>query len=404
MASIIRHRDQGEIIFTEPTPIELVEFQQTLDEPHGWIAYSAVFGLVPYTEEGPVILAPTAFNRTLREQDAHAIPIYHNHQKADFPIAANGGNWTDNKGLQYKALVDSEHPLSVEVYKAVKSGRINQHSIGFGPPWKVSTDKATGYPKYTEVYLDHHSVVNKGANPATITVETFGADNGELIEWGALPYQNLPLADTARAWDASGAAKRVKAWAGDDMGKYAKAFMWVDSEKKENVTAYKLGYADIIDGKLTAIPRGIFAIAAVLKGARGGVDIPESDISKIKAHVKKYYNKMDREVPWHFEGKSVILLSEDELSALVTERIDNAFRNAGIETAFRTLPETAPPETASPTDHLAKRHKAGAAGASDRSRRQFVADLQETKKLLETRNVKNKARRRAGSRGNRRGS
>jgi hypothetical protein len=41
---------------------------------------------------------------------------------------------------------------------------------------------------------------------------------------------------------------------------------------KENFTAYKLLIADVIDGRLQAVPRAVMAAAAITQGSRGGID------------------------------------------------------------------------------------------------------------------------------------
>jgi hypothetical protein len=115
------------------------------------------------------------------------------------------------------------------------------------------------------------------------------------------PFQDLPLADPERHWDADEAEKRVREWAGatdKPNEKYRQAFVWYDENRPDKFTAHKLPIADVIDGKLMAVPRAIVAAAAVLDGARGGVDIPEDDIEKAKAHIAKYYAKMGEKPPW----------------------------------------------------------------------------------------------------------
>ena len=82
-----------------------------------------------------------------------------------------------------------------------------------------------------------------------------------------------------------------------DWDLYAKAFLWVDPENREQVGGYKLGFADVVDGELVAVPRGLMTAAAVLAGARGGVDIPEADREGVVRVLSRYYEKMDREVP-----------------------------------------------------------------------------------------------------------
>jgi hypothetical protein len=63
-------------------------------------------------------------------------------------------------------------------------------------------------------------------------------------------------------------------------------------------TGYKLPIADVIDGKLKAVPRAALAAAQVLHGARGGVDLPAKDVSAVKPHIERYYGKMGDEAPF----------------------------------------------------------------------------------------------------------
>src|SRR5690348_2425874 len=105
-------------------------------------------------------------------------------------------------------------------------------------------------------------------------------------------FQDYPLADRDREWDGAQAEKRVRKWAGaedEPNEKYRDAHVWYDNESKENFTAYKLLIADVINGRLTAIPRGIMAAGGIVQGARGGVDLPKSDIPRVKSHLAKYY-------------------------------------------------------------------------------------------------------------------
>ena len=114
-------------------------------------------------------------------------------------------------------------------------------------------------------------------------------------------FQDLPLADEDRAWDGDAAESRVREWAGAQDGpnaKYRDAHVWYDGDAADNFTSYKLLIADVIDGKLTAVPRGIMAAGGIMQGSRGGVDLPKGDVDRVKAHLARYYAKMDRTAPW----------------------------------------------------------------------------------------------------------
>lgn len=115
------------------------------------------------------------------------------------------------------------------------------------------------------------------------------------------PFQDLPLADREREWDGDAAETRVRRWADAEdrpNAKYRDAHVWYDADQRDNFGSYKLLVADVIDGRLTAVPRGVMAAGAVMQGARGGVDLPEKDIDRVKSHLAKYYAKMNDTAPW----------------------------------------------------------------------------------------------------------
>jgi hypothetical protein len=114
-------------------------------------------------------------------------------------------------------------------------------------------------------------------------------------------FQDLPLADRDRPWDGDAADKRVREWAEateEPDARYRDAHVWYDADNKDQFGAYKLLIADVIDGRLMAVPRGIMAAGNVMQGARGGVDLPKADIDRVKSHLAKYYDKMGDTAPW----------------------------------------------------------------------------------------------------------
>jgi hypothetical protein len=118
-------------------------------------------------------------------------------------------------------------------------------------------------------------------------------------------FQDLPLADRDRKWDGDAAEARVRAWASADERpneRYRDAHVWYDADDKDEFGAYKLLIADVVDGRLRAVPRAIMAAAGVVQGARGGVDLPERDIDRVRSHLAKYYAKMGDTAPWERAG------------------------------------------------------------------------------------------------------
>ena len=114
-------------------------------------------------------------------------------------------------------------------------------------------------------------------------------------------FGDFPLADRDREWDADAADRRVREWASatdEPNAKYRDAHVWYDADAKENFTAYKLLIADVIDGRLYAVPRAVMAAGNVMQGGRGGVDLPAKDVDRVKSHLAKYYAKADDTAPW----------------------------------------------------------------------------------------------------------
>ncbi len=114
-------------------------------------------------------------------------------------------------------------------------------------------------------------------------------------------FQDLPLADRDREWDGDAAEKRVRKWADaedEPNQKYRDAHVWYDGDNKAQFHRLHLLIADVVGGKLEAVPRGVMAAGGIMNGARGGVDLPKDDIDRVKSHLAKYYKKMGEAPPW----------------------------------------------------------------------------------------------------------
>jgi hypothetical protein len=114
-------------------------------------------------------------------------------------------------------------------------------------------------------------------------------------------FHDFPLADRGRRWDGDAAEKRVRRWAGaqdEPNAKYRDAHVWYDARTKDQFGSYKLLVADVIGNELKAVPRAIMAAGAIMQGGRGGIDLPQKDIPRVKSHLAKYYRAMGDEPPW----------------------------------------------------------------------------------------------------------
>ena len=252
--------------------------------------YAAVFG---NKDLGNDIIDPGAFKKTINERKN--VPLLWYHQPPEV-LGLVFEMEEDNKGLKSRSQINLDTQLGREKFSLIRQGAIKGMSIGF-EAIKEAWDGTVRRLK--EIRLWEISLVTFPMNPlAQVT-------NIKAV----VPFQDLPLADKDREWDAGEARKRLADWAGDDMDKYRKGFLWYDEENADNLTAYKLPIADVIDGRLYAVPRAIIAAAAAIQGARGGVDIPASDVPGVKNHVEKYYKKMDMTPPW----KSTLFIPEPSL-------------------------------------------------------------------------------------------
>ncbi len=115
-----------------------------------------------------------------------------------------------------------------------------------------------------------------------------------MPKWVVAAARNLPIADTDRAWDGPGTRRRVLRWAGwpdsPQPARARRAFLVYDAENPELAGSYKLPFADVVDGRLMAIPSGLRAAASRLPQA----DIPPAVRARARAVLDGYFRRMER--------------------------------------------------------------------------------------------------------------
>lgn len=336
-----------------------------IDEQGIFEGYAAVFGNEDLVGD---IIEPGAFSKTLQENPK--MPILWQHNPAE-PIGVTLAATEDGKGLRVQGQLNLETTRGREAYALLKQGALKGLSIGYDTI-KEAWDGTIRRLK--EIRLWEWSLVTFPANPMA-QVEGIKS---------VVPYQDLPLADEGRAWDGNAAVNRVREWAGGDKdnfdwNKYRKAFLWYDSENAENFGAYKLPIADIINGQLMAVPRGIMAAGAVIQGARGGVNIPDSDIPAIKRHLERYYTKMDKEPPWVSKSIDMLLYAVIGASSEIKAgRVLSASNRTLVEQAIQALQALL--ATSEPSDDTQKGKEPSGESKSD----DHLLDetIQELRKIL----------------------
>lgn len=193
-------------------------------------------------------------------------------------------------GLYVEGQVDLDTQRGREDFSLMKKGFMTGMSIG-------------GYtmPDGIEMRSDGRDITNFDLYEISVTPMP-AEPKAQLTDVkSATSFKDYPLMSEDTEWDKGKAIKQIRDKTGSEdepSGTYRNGFMWFDSDDSGSFGSYKLPYTYVVDGQFKAVPRAIFAIAAVLQGGRGGVDIPDFDKAKVKAHVERYYKKMDRPSPF----------------------------------------------------------------------------------------------------------
>lgn len=110
--------------------------------------------------------------------------------------------------------------------------------------------------------------------------------------------------DPDASWDGDKASSRVLTWATDDNGKVdadklGAAFLWRDEDADPATAgAYKLGFCDVFDSgggpRLEIVANAVYAIASVLQGGMGGVDVPDGEQDELRSRVDALYGRLSK--------------------------------------------------------------------------------------------------------------
>lgn len=129
------------------------------------------------------------------------------------------------------------------------------------PPWERESNSVADEPVKASVGEEEDMPIELVDDELTAAVRTSG--------WSGMPTSTA-------SWDEGAARRALDAWAGDDIGKYGKAFLWSDGSG--NKTGFKFPIAKPVDGTLT-----IFISAVNNADARlSSSNIPAADKSKIQ--------------------------------------------------------------------------------------------------------------------------
>lgn len=120
-------------------------------------------------------------------------------------------------------------------------------------------------------------------------------------------WKSMPIAPREAPFDADDAFARIIHWANGSVAKAGQAFLWKNPQVQElGRDTFRLPIADIYGGKPTLVFHAVYAAAALLAGAHGGLpDVPEQEKAQLRKVISEIYTKLAShfqdaklEAPW----------------------------------------------------------------------------------------------------------
>ena len=141
---------------------------------------------------------------------------------------------------------------------------------------------------------------------------------------GVVPYKATPAMPEGSDWDGDAARKSLEGWAsgggdldldnGGQRSKYQQGFTFVHDDGT-TLANYSLPHHEVVGGSLKVNRHGVSAAIAAVNGARGGVDMSESERRGAYDHLARHLKAMDLEPPEFRQSAIRILTGEEVLRA-----------------------------------------------------------------------------------------
>ena len=279
----------------------------SVDESGTFEGVASVFGN-PIDTYPPTRVLPGAFTRTLAE-NFRRIKILYQHdltQPIGLPVLLR----EDAEGLFIKGEL-GRSALAQSVREDIRPLPLAQRPI--------LDELSIGFDAVREEFVREEGASEpvrllKEVALWEVSIVTWGADNKARIRAAhALPFRDLPLAPESTPFVAADAMKRVADWAGGDEGRLAQAFLVQGAE-----TAGEWLIADVIDGRLVAVPEALYRAAHAVSTA--GFAAPDDVRERTSAHLDRYYRKLGRLAPWDRRRSFLALALEPALSLPIESR------------------------------------------------------------------------------------
>ena len=245
-------------------------------------------------------------SRPIRLKDHHGRTI------GGFPIESVK---EDAHGLFGRGEINLGTQLGREAHSLALQGVLSDFSIGFIP---IKDDLTKGFREIYEADIVEGSIVDEPLNVDAIMTEV------KVV----IPFQDLPLAPRLASWSPNGAKDRVKQLTDSKespSAEFKQAYVWLDEDREDRFDGYKLLIADVIDGKLLAVPRAIFKAANEIAGRNIG--IPDEDTDGVINHLERYYAKMGLVSPFGMGEKQFFGI--EEIKTFTPRDLERALRDSG---------------------------------------------------------------------------
>jgi len=138
-------------------------------------------------------------------------------------------------------------------------------------------------------------------------------EEDSLVTKRVIPYKEFPTAPEGTAWDAGKEVRNA------DVEDLRVMCTWYDEDNPDVKRSYKLPHH--LQSNYHVVWRGVAAAMAALLGARGGVNIPDSDRRGVYNHLVKHYKQFDKEPPEFKE------YSDEELREMFPEEFVDKDKN-----------------------------------------------------------------------------
>lgn len=319
--------------------------------------YEGHFSIFGNVDDGGDVVHPGAFAKTIVER-AKRVRIFYAHDWQKLIGPPPDILQEDATGLYAKGRLTLDSFWGKEAWALMKDGALTEGSIGYEPVKFDFENPANGrvadgmmalglVRHLREVKLFEISPVPLGMNSMTqIQAVKMGLLRAAKA---AIPPHATDKAPDDVAWDAAAVLRDA-----EGARQLRLIHAWVDPDgDPDSKTSYKLPH-HLANGQV--VWRGVAASGAAIMGSRGGVSIPEADVTGVKRHLERHYEQFDKMPPWaesagletYLETLQIITAELKEgrmLSSANKERIESAISamRAALE-ALDTLLAAADPD------------------------------------------------------------